>query len=456
MKRLRTQVWQARLLLLYALLGSAILSCVLAIVLVNVIKRRDTETLKQHRAAEARQFILLFEGLLHRRAPNAQDVREVSPHMLDYELRRQAYRVDVSRVCIFARDLSLAYASEGHAAHACSADQRPLRFALQNSTMEVLTPPDRNKSYFVKTFLPVHNEKREVIGAAEVWVDVTYVVSTFTSSINQTLVLLILLTLAFNFVLFGIGEALVRRMREAVAKQLHAEEQLERSQSLARIGLMVAGLSHQLRNPLSILSGIAASLNRRPALEEQRPFLRALTEETDRIKRLSEVFLDFAKPVRLNVQKCNVYELTQRVEGLLHNQAPAAQVEISGPNSLEFSLDGELIFQALVNITLNSVEAFGQGGKDKNPHINIDFSASNGVLFLQVVDNGTGFTPEQLDRLRGGPQPFYSTKVNGSGLGLAVADKIAAAHGGRIELANDATGGAKVRLSIPSQGITHE
>ena len=237
----------------------------------------------------------------------------------------------------------------------------------------------------------------------------------------------------------------VTAMPHDAAKEVQ-EKQLLLSRLLAR-------LAHEIRNPLSSLDIHVQLLEEdvaRSAPEvRQRSAgrFRIIRTELERLDNLVKQFLSLAGRSSTHLQPVNVAGVAEHVCGLLRPEADAHGIELSVqlPAALpEVEADPDQLTQALVNLVLNAMQAVGQHGR-----VEVAASASEDALLLTVADSGPGIDPAKQAALF---EPFYTTKEDGSGLGLWIVKQIAVAHGGSVGGENAPAGGAVFTLTLPLRG----
>ncbi|MCS6798181.1 MAG: ATP-binding protein [Myxococcota bacterium] len=221
---------------------------------------------------------------------------------------------------------------------------------------------------------------------------------------------------------------------------------------LAALGEMAAGLAHEIRNPLGAIKGSAQVLAETEAGEEAREFLGIIVEEVDRLDRVVRSFLDYARPARGNPQPTDVGTVVQRTVSLLAAECERAGIEVRIDLAEQLPpvrVDADRLHQVLINLVQNAVQAMeGRGGE-----LRLSTSAhppstpgESGRVEVRVADTGPGIPREVLGRLF---VPFVTTKERGTGLGLAVSQRIVAAAGGRIEVRSSPGNGATFIVHLP-------
>ncbi len=236
---------------------------------------------------------------------------------------------------------------------------------------------------------------------------------------------------------------------DAQVERRELARRAQRAEKLAAVGTLTAGLSHEIRNPLNAAALQLTVLERRLRKLEpsmQAPLIEPLSLVRDEIRRLEHIlqdFLQFARPAHVNMRPVAIDELLARVVALLRSDAERRQIELECvPRSATgASGDADQLRQVFMNLTLNALDAAGPGGKVRVEN----FSDADGS-HIYVDDSGPGVASEQRDRLF---EPFYTTKAQGSGLGLPISHAIVSQHGGRIELGRSPLGGARFEVVLP-------
>jgi signal transduction histidine kinase len=221
-------------------------------------------------------------------------------------------------------------------------------------------------------------------------------------------------------------------------------QELTQSEKLKAVSTLAAGMAHEIKNPLTALKTFAEYLPQKYDDPEYREkFTRIVTQEVDKMNGLVKRLLDFAKPeapqlrnVRLGQIISETLELIQ--ENLLHKHA---QVILALEYQETIQADPTQLKQALFNILLNSLDALEPGGR-----ITISAARANGHVQISVQDTGRGIPKADLNRAL---DPFFTTKPEGTGLGLTVVDSIIRAHGGRMRLESEAGRGTTVQFTLP-------
>jgi two-component system NtrC family sensor kinase len=227
--------------------------------------------------------------------------------------------------------------------------------------------------------------------------------------------------------------------------------QLARAEKLAAIGQLVAGVAHELNNPLTSIVGYTELISDEVPAGPARQKLDKMLREAQRMKRIIENLLRFARQNSLEKKSSNLEVLLQDVLALreyhLHNHDIEVDVQIE-PGLPHVALDEDQFKQILLNLLNNSIDALEGNSKKR---IRIEASCNNGRVMLCFDDNGYGFT--DLNRVF---DPFYTTKPvgKGTGLGLSICYGIVKEHGGEIHAENLEPHGARIALELPVEVTT--
>ncbi len=236
--------------------------------------------------------------------------------------------------------------------------------------------------------------------------------------------------------------------------QTHAENRelsrrAQAAERLASVGTLTAGLSHEIRNPLNAAGLQLAVLERRVRkLDEaiQQPLLAPLLLVRDEIQRLEHIlhdFLQFARPAPAKLLPFSLQELLANITALLAEPAAKRGValELLVPDLPDVKGDADQLKQVFMNLAINALDACPEGGRVK-----LSASGEGNTMRVSVEDSGVGIPPADRDRIF---EPFFSTKSQGSGLGLPISHAIISQHGGRIEVHASQLGGARFDVLLP-------
>jgi signal transduction histidine kinase len=236
-----------------------------------------------------------------------------------------------------------------------------------------------------------------------------------------------------------------RIIEQRAQEQRELEEQLYQAEHLAAIGEMVAGVSHEIKNPLGIIQSTAELLEETSDASESRKRLsRVITEESSRLNRIVTEFLDFARPQMPNLKECYLEEVILKNLSFLSPEMEKRGILVSdnlNGRTFRMRADHELIYRALLNIFINAMQSMKDPGK-----INVRVDEEKDTYRIEIQDAGCGITQENQKKIF---NPFFTTKETGSGLGLSIVRKIIEGHEGTIGIESREGAGTKVTLQLP-------
>lgn len=252
-------------------------------------------------------------------------------------------------------------------------------------------------------------------------------------------------------------QSMIRDFDETTGELARSRKSLLQAERMAMVGELAAGVAHTIRNPFTSIKMRMFSLSRSLELDEvQNEDLRVITEEIGRIDKIVQNFLEFARPPKLRLEKSSLQKVVHSVLALMEYRLREFQVEIRyEPYSepMEVLMDGDRIKEALVNLIINGCEATGPGGVVRICETREHDAKLGEVAGLCVVDDGPGIPEVIRDKVT---VPFFTTKDDGSGLGLSIVARIAKEHGGRFVIDNDPEAGAKCCLYLALHGGDNE
>ncbi len=223
------------------------------------------------------------------------------------------------------------------------------------------------------------------------------------------------------------------------------ERELQRNERLAALGKMAAGVAHELRNPLSSIKGLAVLLKANfsiPSKEAETADI--LVKEVERLNRGIGELLDYAKPGQLRREDASIQEIIGKTISLVQVDAESFGVSIhlkTDEHLPRILVDKDKMNQVFLNLFLNAIQAMEHGGD-----LTVRTESDQSVIKIIIRDNGTGIEPENLNRVF---DPYFTTKNDGTGLGLAMSAKIVEEHGGRIELSSVTGQYTEFRVLLP-------
>lgn len=228
----------------------------------------------------------------------------------------------------------------------------------------------------------------------------------------------------------------------ALQKQIHVKE------NLAALGELSAGIAHEFKNALATISGYAQMIRSeaKPGTE-LREHGEKILDQTRALTHVVTEFLKFARPLELADEQVVLLPIIEQVVAEVSETVPGVPITSEGDFS-DVSGDDALLRQAILNLARNAAEAVADnaGGGRVIIRGEIERSGPQQGQRISIADNGPGIPPEALTKIF---MPFYTTKSNGTGLGLAVVQKIVVQHGGTIEVRNQLQGGAEFIVWLP-------
>ena len=245
---------------------------------------------------------------------------------------------------------------------------------------------------------------------------------------------------------FAKTKAVADQLAEANRNLQQAEEAVRRSDRLAALGQLAAGLAHELRNPLGTIRASAEMLNRSVAAENEvaREVAGFIAEEVDRTNSLVTRFLDFVRPLELRPEPADLAQVLDRSVAMAERETAAREVTVYknySPDIPPFPLDAELMERVFYNLLANAAQATAPGGA-----VTVKTRLVDGNAEISVIDRGSGIDPKLIDTIF---NPFFTTKPEGVGLGLAICSKIVDQHGGKIAVESEPGKGSVFRVYLP-------
>jgi two-component system sensor histidine kinase HydH len=264
--------------------------------------------------------------------------------------------------------------------------------------------------------------------------------------------------LVFLFMVANLANVLAEALREQSEKRrrtaehlteanrqvLLAHEAVRRSDKLAALGQLTAGLAHELRNPLGTIKASAEMLNKQLSAENEvaRELAGFISTEVDRTNSLVTRFLQFARPLKLRIETADLAQMLDRSITAAEREAPGiAFYRNYAPEIPPFPFDAELMERVFYNLVLNAAQATAGGGA-----VTVKTRAEGRIAEIAVIDRGAGIDPAQMKDIF---NPFFTTKPEGVGLGLAIVAKIVDDHGGKIAVESEPGKGSIFVVSLP-------
>jgi signal transduction histidine kinase len=301
----------------------------------------------------------------------------------------------------------------------------------------------------------------EVIGALEFTQDIT---SDYQKLITFQRVI-ILSALGTALLIFFVLRMLIHRADRINTQRMREREEYEReavqNEKLVSMGRMVAGIAHEIRNPLGIIRSSSELLVSR--LKDKDPLtakiMAAIHEEAVRLSKTVGDFLDYARPRTMKLDPLDLGLLLDQALTFLEQKCREQRVEVvrDYPAGVMVAGDKDMLYRALYNILVNALEAMseqsgqkgqpdGAAGEEVAGQIVVRMAVEKSGVRLRIMDTGPGIPPDIRDKLL---DPFFTTKDSGTGLGLAITANILRSHDAVIELGDNPEGGARVDILFP-------
>ncbi|MFO0850689.1 MAG: ATP-binding protein [Gemmataceae bacterium] len=242
-------------------------------------------------------------------------------------------------------------------------------------------------------------------------------------------------------------ELVVERVRRVCERVNEQERELLRAEQLAAVGQLAAGVAHEVRNPLTgikmLIEAAARTASPTPLTQAD---LELIRDEIARMERTVQGLLDYSKPTPPLRLPQDVRQAANRAMNIVTSRAQRAGVTVDlrlGDDPLVARVDPDQFVSLLTNLIINALDASQAGGR-----VQVDGGRTpDGQIRLSVSDSGSGISADVMDVLF---TPFATTKPAGTGLGLAVAGRVATDHGGTLTAANRPGGGASFTVTIPA------
>jgi signal transduction histidine kinase len=246
---------------------------------------------------------------------------------------------------------------------------------------------------------------------------------------------------------------LAEELAETNRRLEQAQEEARRSERLAALGQLTAGLAHEIRNPLAVIKGSAETLTRRlqsadPVTTEVAGYI---SSEVHRLNTIVTRFLNFARPFKLERRLAQIPPFLDRALKVACERWPGAKVEVDrqySENLPEINVDPDLCEQAFTNLVLNAYEAM----TDTGGRLTVTVAAANSDgrrgVEVDIEDTGPGIPSELYEQIF---NPFFTTKKEGVGLGLSLVSKIVDDHRGWIRISSEPGKGACFRVFLPAE-----
>ncbi len=230
------------------------------------------------------------------------------------------------------------------------------------------------------------------------------------------------------------------------------EKRLREAEHLSGLGQLSRNIAHEIRNPLNFINLSIDHIREKYGVLDQGKFndlVSGIKQEIERLNKLVNDFLNYGRPIKLNIQRVKIEELLEDVISLTWAKAEADGISIvKGYLPIhELDVDPDLFKSCVLNVISNAFHSMGASGR--KGILTVKTGSVGDEFVLSITDNGKGVSPENLSKIF---EPFFSTKQNGLGLGLPMAKRVIEEHGGRVELNSVAGEGSEVKLILPFHG----
>ena len=244
-------------------------------------------------------------------------------------------------------------------------------------------------------------------------------------------------------------------LRDAEGRR-QVQSQLDLSERLAAISRITGGVAHEIKNPLNAIALRLEVLRARVGQEipEANQELDIISEEVTRLDRVVKTFLDFTRPVQLALVEVDLKAVLEEIANFVGPEAAQSNVTVNFvvEPGMPFMMQGDrdLLKQAFLNVVMNGIEAMATTGGSLRIKLESLLSSRQGrQAVIGISDSGPGIPPEQRDNIF---QLYFTTKAKGSGIGLAIAFRVAQLHGGKIEFSSNAKQGTTFIFLMPLSG----
>ena len=228
---------------------------------------------------------------------------------------------------------------------------------------------------------------------------------------------------------------------------MELEERVRLQDSLARVGELTAGIAHEFRNGLATIHGYARLIDPGKLRADYKPYVEGIRQETVALREVVDNFLAFARPAELSLTTVSMAKLAERAADEVRGDVTrrGGAVVLSGEFA-DVEGDDVLLRQALSNLCRNAVDACADAQVAPQIRLIGTVDREHGEVRVTVTDNGPGIAADARERIF---RPFFTTKSSGTGLGLALTQKIVVTHNGRVTAGTADSGGARMDIVLP-------
>ncbi|TMW70353.1 ATP-binding protein [Alteribacter natronophilus] len=254
------------------------------------------------------------------------------------------------------------------------------------------------------------------------------------------------LSTAHLLTIYFLGTAIIMVIIEKIFSNIKVRERMMESERLNVISELSASISHEIRNPLTVTSGFLQLLTRSDSLgKNDRRYVDLSMQEVKRAETIVTDFLSLAKPQAENMVTSDLKAEADYVNNIMIPYAKMHRVDVnfSFSNTLETTFDRNQLKQTLINLYKNGVEAVEEGSRGK---LDVSISSRDQKIVIRIEDNGRGMSREEIARIG---KPYYSTKKEGTGLGMLMVFSTINKLGGRIKVDSEKGKGTVFTITIP-------
>ncbi|SCW84334.1 two-component system, sporulation sensor kinase B [Paenibacillus tianmuensis] len=238
---------------------------------------------------------------------------------------------------------------------------------------------------------------------------------------------------------------------EGIYEKKKLRKEVERAEKMYLVGELAASFAHEIRNPLTVVSGFLQLMGKNQIAEDAKhDYLRIMITELERAQAIISDYLAIAKPKNDSIQLIQLEPLLRQIIELMSPYALMNTVIIASSieQNLQLKADASRFSQSLINIVKNGIEAMPDGGT-----LEIKAYRKQRKLLIEISDQGVGMTQAEIDRLG---TPFYTTKEKGTGIGTMVALGIIGSMGGRTEVHSKKGAGTIFTIILPDQSVSYQ
>jgi len=382
---------------------------------------------------------------------------------LDRVVRNTIHGFSVASVNIYDPDQILTYSTEPEMVGTRGDVGEEFKQALAEQSVSFLTNEEqpflgiewKGGTRKLKTYMPMWEERPmswkrgKILGVFEITLDVTHDYAT----VRRFQWIVAMSFLAFVTVLFTTILLIARRAERIITKraalQRKLEEKLNQTERMAALGEMIAGVSHEIRNPLGIIRSTAELLHARADNGRQIRLASIIVEEATRLNDILTEFLDFARPKTLRPMKCRLEDVLERNLKVVEAEFQRLGIRVERQyetGSFAIEADPDQLYRAFVNLLANALQAMPDGGTLTLRTILTNSRSGPPQVELIVQDTGPGIPLKIQKKIF---NPFFTTREKGTGLGLAIVRSILDSHHGEIEVESEEGKGAAVIIRLP-------